>query len=37
MAWLPYDGDEVVYDPAALEEGKDIAETARLISWEDEE
>ena len=35
--WLPYDGDEVVYDPAALAGGKGIAEAARLISWEGEE
>lgn len=35
--WLPYDGDEVVYDPAALAKGKGIAAAARLISWEGEE
>jgi len=36
-AWLPYDGDDVVYDPEALEGGAGIAEAARLLSLEAED
>lgn len=35
--WLPWPGDEVVYDPADVADGIDVAAAARLIVWAREE
>lgn len=32
-AWLPWPGDEAVYEPSDVQDGVDVADVARLVEW----